>query len=127
MFLILATVLIQGLKVYTCHSEGTIHLISSCCDEIEFEESCCESEKSLEKQINEKCCSQDEVEFTNNFNGYEDYKHRSYSDSNEAFYASLIQIDDCIEDKSLSANTLFNNSPPPTHRQIYVKICSFLC
>ena len=126
--LLLVSVSIQGQMVYTCHSEGSVHLMSSCCDDMQVQESCCESETETEgKQLKEKCCSEVEVKFLNNFNSFEDYKLKSNSDSEEAFYLPFTNQLEVIEDKSLSVNTRFNNSPPRIQRQLYVKICSFLC
>ena len=124
----LISALIQGQMVYTCHSEGSVHLISSCCDDMQVKEGCCASETDIqERQFKEKCCSQVEFKFLNNFNSFEDYKLKRNSDSGKDFYLSFTNQPEVIEDKSLSVNTLFNNSPPRIQRQLYVKICSFLC
>lgn len=125
---ILFSVIGQGQMLYTCHAEDTVHLISSCCDEIEVEKTCCESEReSDEDRINEKCCSQSEVNFTNIITGIE-YKFSNNQDDNKsAFYLPILDVSHKNLDKTVPVNSLYSNSPPTPQRQIYVEISSFLC
>lgn len=125
---ILFSVIGQGQMLYTCHTEDTVHLISSCCDEMEVEETCCESEReSDDVQINEKCCSKSEVKFTNIITGIEYELSNNQDDRKSAFYLPVTVVSQSTLDKTVPVNSLFNNSPPVPQRQIYVEISSFLC
>ena len=125
---ILFSVIGQGQMLYICHTEDTVHLISSCCDEMEVEETCCESEReSDDVQINEKCCSKSEVKFTNIITGIENVLSNNQDDRKSAFYLPVTVVSQSTLDKTVPVNLLFNNSPPVSSRQIYVELSSFLC
>ena len=124
----MVSALMQGQVVYTCHTEDSIHLISSCYDVVEDETKCCDS--SIEKrraQLKETCCLESEIGLLNSLSCSESERLKGHSEPSDSFHVSCRSIYSSIDERSLSVNTLFNNSPPRTQRQLYVKICSFLC
>jgi hypothetical protein len=127
-FVILLSVIGQRQILYSCHTEGTVHMVSSCCDKIEAVKSCCASEvDSKEVQIKRKCCSQFEVKFTNSLTSIEYESLKKSDDSNLAFYLPVTYGFGKIYDKTIQVNSLSNNSLPCPQRNIYVEISSFLC
>ena len=127
-FVMLLPVIGQRQILYICHSEATIHLGSSCCDEMEAVKSCCTSEvDSKEVQIKEKCCSELEVKFANNLTSVEYESFKKSNDSNLAFYLPVTYGFGKIYDKTIPAYSLSINSPPYPQRHIYAEISSFLC
>jgi hypothetical protein len=127
-FVMLLSVIGQRQILYSCHTEGTVHMVSSCCDEMEAVKSCCASESnSKEVQIKGKCCSELEVKFTNNLTSIEYESFKKSNDSNLAFYLPVTYGFAKIYDKTIPVYSLSNNSPPYPQRHIYAEISSFLC
>lgn len=125
---ILLSVLAQGQVIYTCHSENTIHLLSSCCDKVEEVKSCCSAKNDLfEKQLKKNCCSEIEIAFLHNIKELNTPVEQTHDSSSLPFYLAWETPNQVLNQYSVFDKFIKINAPPLNHRPLYSLHSCFLC
>ena len=123
--MVLLSVVTQGQYIYTCHTENTVHLLSSCCDKTKTVKSCCESaNNNQEESFQKQCCSKVQLSMVQSVNE-SDIVSKKVQGSSPAFYFYSLRTLLFVH----SAVTKFHKSkaPPFRQRQLYIRLCSFIC
>jgi hypothetical protein len=125
---ILLSVLVQGQVIYNCHSENSIHLLSSCCDKVEEVKSCCSVKNELfDKQLKKSCCSEIQIAFLHNIKEIDTSIEQAHDSIPQAFYLDWEKSNQILNQYSAFDKFIKSNAPPLNHRPLYSLNCSFLC
>lgn len=124
---LLLSMTVQGVKMFICHSENSVHLESSCCA-VEESESCCEEKPDAsESEIRSRCCSELTVEFVKTTNSCEIEALDLNIDEKGPFYLPVISQEIDIAEYLTVNSSEANKAPPSDKSHTYIFINSFLC
>ena len=123
----LMSLVFQGIRMYACHTEGTVHFESTCCEIPQTKTCCQEDQTSSETGIHAKCCFELELDFIKSTNATEHETVHSLEQTYGGYYLPVIFSE--INEKNLLCFEYaeINKTPPHNKSQLYALINSYLC